>query len=89
MRSHRNGQLTGRWRECVNFGGKCKPVCASMTLAIFGSNPKANYNKITRINKNLKLDVLNYIDDEKPRVLLSPTILDGCQFNEALTEVFI
>ena len=52
-----------------------------MSLTIFGSNLKVNYDYITRINKNLKLDVLNYIDDEKPRVLPSPTTLDECQFN--------
>ena len=52
-----------------------------MTSTIFGSNPKANYDYITRINKNLKLGVLNYIDDEKPRVLEFPTTLDRCQFN--------
>ena len=52
-----------------------------MTSTIFRSNPKENYDLITRINKNLKLRVLNYIDDEKPRVLPSPTTLDRCQFN--------
>ena len=52
-----------------------------MTSSIFGSIPKRNFDLITRINKNLKLCVLNYIDDEKPRVLPSHTTLDGCQFN--------
>ena len=52
-----------------------------MTSTMFGSNPRVNYDEIIRINKNLELRVLNYIDDEKPRVLPSPTTLDGCQFN--------
>ena len=52
-----------------------------MTSTIFRSNPNANYDKITRINKNVKLIVLNYIDDEKPKVLSSPTTLDRRQFN--------
>ena len=37
--------------------------------------------KLLELIKNLKLNVLNYIDDEKPRVLPSPTTLDRCQFN--------
>ena len=37
--------------------------------------------KLLELTKNLELRVLNYIDDEKPRALPSPTILDGCQFN--------
>ena len=52
-----------------------------MIPIIFGSNPKANCDLITCINKNLKLNVLNYIDNEKPRVLPSSTTLNGCQFN--------
>ena len=52
-----------------------------MTSTIFGSNPRVNYDYIIRINKNLELRVLNYIDDEKPKVLPSPTTLDRCQFN--------
>ena len=52
-----------------------------MTSTIFGSNPRVNYDQIIRINKNLELHVLNYIDDKKPKVLPSPTTLDGCQFN--------
>ena len=52
-----------------------------MTSTIFGSNPRVNYDYIIRINKNLELRVLNYIDDEKPRVLPSTTTLDRCQFN--------
>ena len=41
----------------------------------------ANYDQITRTNKNRKLDVLNYNDGDKPRVLPSPTTVGGCQFN--------
>ena len=37
--------------------------------------------KLVELKKNLKLHVFNYIDDKKPRVLPSPTTLDGCQFN--------
>ena len=52
-----------------------------MTSTMFGYDPKANYDQITKINDNLKLILLNYIDGEKPRVLPSPTNLDRCQFN--------
>ena len=41
----------------------------------------ANYDQITRTNKNIKLDVLNYNDGDEPRVLPSLTTIDGCQFN--------
>ena len=37
--------------------------------------------KLLELTKNLELRVLNYIDNEKPRALPSPTTLDGCQFN--------
>ena len=37
--------------------------------------------KLLELAKNLELRVLNYIDDEEPRVLPCPTTLDGCQFN--------
>ena len=45
--------------------------------------------KLLELTKNLELRVLNCSDDEEPRPLLSPTTLDGCQFNEGLIEVFI
>ena len=59
-------------RDIEKFPG-LQPV--SIILLYLGSH------KIIRINKNLELRVLNYIDDGKPRVLPSPTTLDGCQFN--------
>ena len=38
-------------------------------------------SKLLELTKNLELRVLNYIDDEEPRALPSPTTLNGCQFN--------
>ena len=34
--------------------------------------------KLLELTKNLELCVLNYIDNEKPRALPSPTTLYGC-----------